>query len=131
MVINYCPQLYKDLKKIGLISSSDVEDGDIDIAVSSIPLVESITTLLTNALKNNLLDHHSNKYFKQPFLKEEWIIRKMRFATDTEGKRGGLRIIFCLNSNQILLVLIKKKRDCLKEELLEKEIIKRIKDYIF
>jgi hypothetical protein len=47
----------------------------------------------------------------------------MRFATDNSGKLGGLRIIFCMDTQceNILLVLVMRKNDCADERNLQRD----------
>jgi len=56
----------------------------------------------------------------------------MRFATDREGKRGGLRIIFCVDSQManIVLVLMARKADCADEKDLQDEFFDRMNEYL-
>ncbi|PIR27594.1 hypothetical protein CO019_01865 [Candidatus Berkelbacteria bacterium CG_4_9_14_0_2_um_filter_42_30] len=134
--VNVCPKFWKDVKKSSCpefnydLAKAEFTELDDLSKIEAIPILQSIVTLIQNAIKDNELEHHSIKYGKQPFLQSGWIIRKMRWAIGNKGKSDGLRVLFCLNENKILMVLIALKRDCAKEEDLEKEIMARIKDYI-
>ena len=58
-------------------------------------------------------------------------IRKVRWGTDDQGKRGGIRVIYywAANANQIFMLMVypKKERDNLTEQqlLLLKKIVER------
>lgn len=135
MLVDVCPQFWRDLKKIKSplatfnLSPDNDSLNDYDRLQLS-RLTASITDLIINALKLSLIEFHSDKYDRQPFLQDGWEIRKMRFAIDNTGKRGGLRVVFCISNNGVLLVLIKHKRDCANENELQKDILTRIKTYI-
>lgn len=136
MLVSVCPQFWRDLKKIksplasfNLSSGGNESLSDYDRLQLS-QLTTSITDLIINAINSNLIEHHSDKYGRQPFLQDGWEIRKMRFAIDNTGKSGGLRVIFCIGDDCVLLVLIKHKRDCANENELERDILARIKTYI-
>lgn len=136
MRVSVCPQFWKDLKKIkSPLASFNLTREDFDSCndydrLQLTQLTTSITDLIINAINDRLIEHHSDKYGRQPFLQKGWEIRKMRFAIDNAGKRGGLRIIFCINNDCILLVLIKHKKDCSNENILANDIFSRIKTYI-
>lgn len=134
--VNVCPKFWKDIKKsacpefdCGFPREDFVALDDI-AKIESIPILLSIVTLIQNAIKDNIIEQHSVKYGKQPFLQLGWTLRKMRWAVGNKGKREGLRVLFCVSSNEILMVLIAIKKDCAKEEDLEKEVMRRIKEYI-
>ena len=58
-------------------------------------------------------------------------IRKVRWGTDDQGKRGGVRVIYywAVNANQIFMLMVypKKERDNLTEQQLSllKKIVER------
>ena len=130
--VNVCPKFWKDVKKLPCCEFNyDLTKGefaklDDSAKIEAIPILQSIV----NLIQNDKHKQHSDKYGKQPFLRQGWIIRKMRWAIGNKGKREGLRVLFCFNDNEILMVLVALKKDCAKEEDLEKEIMARIKDYI-
>ena len=130
--VNVCLNFWKDVKKSHCpefgydLAKEEFSELDDLSKIEAIPILQSIV----NLIQNDKLEQHSDKYGKQPFLQQGWIIRKMRWAVGNKGKREGLRVLFCLNENEILMVLIALKKDCAKEEDLEKEIMSRIKDYI-
>ncbi len=136
MTVNVCPQFWKDLKKIKSplasfnLPTEDTESVNDYDRLQSSQLTTSITDFIINAITDNLIEHHSDKYKRQPFLQNGWEIRKMRFALDNTGKKGGLRIVFCISDDCILLVLIKNKKDCENENEFERNILTRIKTYI-
>ncbi|TSC94195.1 MAG: hypothetical protein CEN91_16 [Candidatus Berkelbacteria bacterium Licking1014_85] len=136
MLVSVCPQFWKDLKKIkSPLASFNLPIDETGLLndydkLQSTKLTTSITDLILNVLNLKIIDQHSDKYSKQQFLQHGWEIRKMRFAIDNRGKSGGLRIVFCVSDNCILLVLIKHKKNCENEKELEKEIMLRIKNYI-
>lgn len=130
--VSICPQFWKDIKKshcqefIYDFAKDEFAELDDTAKIEAIPVLQSIV----NLIQNDIFEQHSVKYGKQPFLQLGWTIRKMRWAIGNKGKSEGLRVLFCLNGKEILMVLIALKRDCAKEENLEKEIMSRIKDYI-
>jgi len=136
MIVNVCPQFWKDLKKIkSPLASFNLPTEDTEFVndydrLQFSQLTTTVTDFIINAIADNLIEHHTDKYKRQPFLQNGWEIRKMRYAIDNTGKRGGLRIVFCIGDDCILLVLIKNKKDCENENELEKDILTRIKTYI-
>jgi len=55
----------------------------------------------------------------------------LRYAIDSnQGKSKGARLIFCINSNNLLFVYINIKKFCADERKLENEFMTRIKNYI-
>ena len=140
--VNVCEGFWKDWKKVckkhkgnELKSLFDSErfngDGlEDDLKIESIPLLKSIRNYIVNSTNQGIIDQVSDKYDRQPFLTMGWEVRKMRWAIDNSGKRGGLRIIFCLNSGHLLLTFVATKNDCDDERVLEKVFMGRLKVYL-
>ena len=134
--VNVCPNFWKDIKRTRSQSLKVADPNELfssldDLKkIESIPVVQNIVSLILNSLDSNILDGQSDKYFKQPFLHDGWVIRKLRWAIDNRGKRNGLRVIFAINECEILMILIATKNDCDDEKKLEKEIMLRIRNYL-
>lgn len=137
-----CPGFWKDVKSLQKHMSSkaevasvyDIEEfkevGDADKAYS-IPLIKAITNYIFSYIPPYMgIDKIATLYGKQPFLTEGWNVQKMRWPVDKRGKRGGLRIIFCENGQDIILIKITMKKDCDEEPELEAEFMERIKEYL-
>jgi len=140
--VNVCDGFWNDWKKVckkhkgsemksffdnDKFNSDELED---DLKIESIPLLKSIRNYILNSTSQGIIDQISDKYDRQPFLTIGWEIRKMRWAMDNGGKRGGLRIIFCLNTNHLILAFIATKNNCDDERQLEKVFMKRIKLFL-
>lgn len=142
ITISSCPEFWKDVKHLYKITKSqryspEVEDEtfkqlDAHAKVETIPAIRAIATVIVNSINEKLLDATSDKYDKQPYLTLGWEVRKMRFATDSTGKRGGLRIIFCIDNPcaNVLLVLVKRKNECANERDLQSDFFSRISQFI-
>ena len=140
--INACHKFWNDIGHLHKVTKSPLYESSVDdelfskydtqARVESIQQVKLIATTIVNAISNNLLPAISDRYGKQPFLSAGWEIRKMRFATDRGGKRDGLRIIFCTDSQStnMILVLIARKKDCADEKDLQDEFLHRITQYL-
>jgi hypothetical protein len=111
-------------------SPADFSQLDDDSRLESIPVLKSIKNMITNVVCDGLITAHANLYDRQPFLTLGWTIYKMRWAIDNKGKSSGLRIIFCLNGNQILFSFVATKNKCADEKQLESEFLHRIKEYL-
>lgn len=136
---NIHPKIWKDWKVISkhhkskefqLFLPVNLEDISDDIKIDSIPQLKAIRNSIINSSKNSQLDSISTPYDRQPFLSKGWKIHKMRWGIDNKGKSNGLRIIFCCNNENILLVFVASKNDCAVETKLEKEFLARIKEFI-
>lgn len=136
---NVHPKVWKDWKIIAKHHKSKEfqsflsgELGGIsdDIRLDSIPQLKAIRNSITNATAILQLESIANPYDRQPFLSLGWKVYKMRWGIDNKGKSSGLRIIFCTNKENILLIFIATKNDCATETKLEKEFFARIKDYL-
>lgn len=138
--VNAHPHFWKDVKEIhkkhkgaqfiSTFGTDEFEEfGDAE-KMDSIPICQSLKNVVVNSIEDGLIDQKSNKYDRQPFLVNGWVIRKMRFAIDNTGKRGGLRVIFCVNGNSLLFVYIATKNQCDDERQLESTFLKRIREYL-
>lgn len=119
---------FKGKEYVSLLTETNGYDDES--LMDLIPHLKSIKNIVVNALADNIIDGVSYNYDRQPYLSLGWNIRKMRYAVDNRGKSGGLRIIFCTNSTNIIFVFIATKRDCADEVRLEKVFMPRIKDYL-
>jgi len=137
--LNTTPDFWKDIKFLQKHTKkkelkpyfNDGEFNNLDDAgkISCIPYINAIKNYIENSLTN--LDGISDKYDRQPFLTYGWTIRKLRYAIDSnQGKSKGARLIFCINSNNLLFVYINIKKFCADERKLENEFMTRIKNYI-
>lgn len=135
--ISSCPEFWKDVKHLHKVTKSQRYSPEVEYEtfkqldshakVETIPAIRAIATLIVNSTKEKLLDSISDKYDKQPYLTLGWEVRKMRFATDSTGKRGGLRIIFCVDNQcaNVLLVLVKRKNECANERDLQNDFFQQ------
>jgi len=133
------PKVWKDWKIIAKhhkakefqIFLPDDHSGITDeIKIDSTPQLKAIRNSITNATASLQLESIANPYDRQPFLSLGWKVYKMRWGIDNKGKSSGLRIIFCTNKENILLIFIATKNDCATETKLEKEFLSRIKTYL-
>jgi hypothetical protein len=133
-----CPNFWKEvdflLKKTKnrlLVPEFELsEDSNSLDRIEATPILKVITTFIlqTSGTQND----QATKVDKQPFLDKGWVIYKLRYAFDRNGKSSGLRIIFCKSetSSNILLVYMNLKAYCTDEKDLEKESIERISEYL-
>lgn len=134
--INICPKVWKDIKFLrkkthnkeleAAFPEDELSNGGE--RVSSIPVLKVITTYIIQT--NGTSVDRSEKYDKQPFLTQGWTIFKLRYAFDNKGTSRGLRVIYCRNGDNFLLVYLNLKVYCTDERALEKEFVKRISDYL-
>ncbi len=123
--------LFKKTKNRLLIPEFELpEDSNSPSRIEATPILKAITTFIlqTSGTQND----QATKVDKQPFLDKGWVIYKLRYAFDRNGKSSGLRIIFCkseINSN-LLLVYMNLKAHCANERELEEESIRRISEYL-
>ena len=134
--INVCPKVWDDIKflrkkthnkELETTFPEDEQNNDEE-RINSIPVLKVITTYIIQT--NNTLFDRSDKYDRQPFLTQGWTIFKLRYAFDNKGSSHGLRIIYCRNGDNFLLVYLNLKTYCVDERALEKEFLKRISDYL-
>ncbi len=101
-----------------------VDDGKV---IKSIDYFNSINTYLSI----NKLEDVSDKLGRQPFLDKGWIIHKVRWGIDNTGKRGGVRIIFAVNSGNLIYLAVKPKKHIENHENeFQEESISRLREYI-
>lgn len=137
--VNACPKFWRDIKELQKqykrkeffpnTDSPIFDEFDDDSKIKTIPYSLAILNMIINCFPN-FLDNVSDKYDRQPFLLHGWVIRKMRYAIDNRGKSHGVRIIYCTNGIELLLVLIAHKNKCENERDLEGEFLRRIRDYL-
>jgi len=138
--ISVLPGFWKDWKQVckkhkgkefsSLYSPDELQMLSDEVKIESIGILNALKNNIINSIEENCLDGQSSPYDRQPFLYQGWTIRKKRWATDTSGKSGGLRIIFCMNEPHLLFVFIATKGDCVDERKLEKVFMQRIKEYL-
>ena len=138
--VNVCPEFWKDVKELRkkispqqgncILSPDDFKEAsDLD-RITSIPIINAIINYINNAFNDDLIDSETTKNGVQPFLANGWTIRKFRYGIDKTGKRGGLRVVFCINRESIVTVYIARKKDGEDEAFMQKECIARFKCYI-
>jgi hypothetical protein len=120
---------HKGKELISWYAPSEFTQLDDEAKMDSIVMLKSIKNMVVNATNDGLINMHASLYDRQPFLNSGWTIYKMRWAIDNKGKRGGLRIIFCINEGHVLFTFIATKNDCDDERQLESEFLRRIKEY--
>lgn len=133
----YCfKSFWKDIKELkrhhikGLEPQFELEDTDDDLVkISYYPLLEAVKNYIFNSYKVQTKNHVIHD--RQPFIKENIEIWKLDWATDKKGTRSGLRILYCINiqNSQIFLSYLNTKPNCANEQLLEKEVFYRIRNY--
>lgn len=133
-----CPNFWKEvdflLKKTKnrlLVPEFELsEDSNSLNRIEATPILKVIITFIlqTSGTQND----PATKVDKQPFLDKGWVIYKLRYAFDRNGKSSGLRIIFCKSEtpSNILLVYMNLKVYCTDERELEEESIGRISEYL-
>jgi len=134
--ISVCPKVWDDIKFLRKKTRNkeleaafpENEQNDDEGRISSIPVLKVITTYIIQT--NGTSFDQSDKYDRQPFLTQGWTIFKLRYAFDNKGSSHGLRIIYCRNGDNFLLVYLNLKTYCADERTLEKEFLKRISDYL-
>lgn len=134
--VNICPKLWEDVKFLRKKTHNkelkanfpEDEQSTDEVRVVSIPLIKVIITYMVQT--SGTMNDRSDKYDRQPFLSKGWTIYKLRYAFDNRGASHGLRIIYCKNEDNYLLVYINLKTYCVDERALEKEFIKRINEYL-
>ena len=125
-----CKKKHKSKEFSSIYSFEEFASGSEEVKIESISILNAIKNSIINSIEENCLDGQSSLYDRQPFLSSGWEIRKKRWGTDTSGKSGGLRCIFCMNENHLLFVFIATKADCADERRLEKVFMPRIKNYL-
>ena len=140
--IDACRKFWKDIRRLHRVTKSPQYESSVDddlfskydahARVESIQQVKLVATTIVKSIGQRQFNAISDKYDRQPYLSRGWEIRKMRFATDREGKRGGLRIVFCVDSQManIVLVLMARKADCADEKDLQDEFFDRMNEYL-
>ena len=138
--ISVVSQFWKDWKSVkkkhkskefsSIYSPEEFLSSSEELKIESISILNAIKNSIINSIEENCLDGQSTLYFKQPFLSSGWEIRKKRWGTDTSGKSGGLRFIFCINGDHVLFVFIATKANCADERKLEKVFMPRIQNYL-
>lgn len=138
--INACPEFWKDVKELRkklspqlvecAVDSDAFHEADDAVKTASIPVVDKITNFIINSHDEGLIESQTIKNGTQPFLAQGWTLRKLRYAVDNKGKSGGLRVMFCLDGNALVLIYVAKKKDGENEVAVQKETISRFKGYI-
>ena len=133
-----CPNFWKEvdflLKKTKnrlLVPEFELlEDSNSLSRVEATPILKAITTFISQT--SGTQNDQATKVDKQPFLDKGWVIYKLRYAFDRNGKSSGLRIIFCKSesTSNLLLVYMNLKIYCTDERELEEESIGRISEYL-
>ena len=123
--------LFKKTKNRLLVPEFELlEDSSSLNRIEATPILKVITTFIlqTSGTQND----QATKVDKQPFLDKGWVIYKLRYAFDRNGKSSGLRIIFCKSeaTSDFLLVYMNLKVYCTDEKELEEESIARISEYL-
>jgi hypothetical protein len=75
-----------------------------------------------NELPNN------DRNGQQPFLSDDWVLWKMRWAVDSQGASYGLRIMYSVNGKHVVFACIKHKKEIKDDESgFQQETIDRLK----
>ena len=141
---NVIQKFWKDIKElqkknIKVLQTDYPADQFLELSegdrIESIPVLNAVKNTIENTILDNVgLDAISDKIDQQPFIKDCWILRKMRYAIDNTGKSGGLRLIFAVNDNgegcEIIFVMVGRKKDVAKEQEFRQEFFGRFKQYL-
>jgi len=102
---------------------------DIESKIDSIEILRAISTFIQNT--SNEPEKYSELLDRQPFIENGFIIYKLRYAADGKGKSQGLRVIFCLTKEPVIVFVgLKFKNAVEDEQKFEAEILWRIKKFL-
>jgi hypothetical protein len=124
-------QLSKDIKPSLLeydVNQEEFENFSASEKFSAIPLLRQISNTIKNKFDKPEEIPNNDKNGQQPFLSNDWVIWKMRWAVDNRGARYGLRIMYSINGKHIIFSSIKRKKEVKDSEAEhQKEAIDRLK----
>ncbi len=135
-----CPDFWKDVKKLSKhikptflecdLTQDEFEKLSVSEKISTIPILRQISSTIKNKFSTPNEIPNNDKNGQQPFLSEDWVLWKMRWAVDKEGARYGLRIMYCINGKHIVLASIKHKKEVKDSEVeFQGETIGRLKSF--
>ena len=133
-----CADFWKDVKNLkGNIKASlldieltaeEFEKLSVAEKIAAVPLLRQISTTIKNKMgKLNELPNN-DRNGQQPFLTDDWVLWKMRWAVDKQGASYGLRIMYSVNGKHIVFACIKHKKEIKDDEKeFQKETVERLK----
>ncbi|MFA6295032.1 MAG: hypothetical protein WC666_01255 [Candidatus Paceibacterota bacterium] len=133
-----CADFWKDVKRLSKhIKSSlleveltpiEYEQLSIVEKISAVPILRQISTTIKNKISKLNELPNNDKNGQQPFLSDNWILWKMRWAVDNRGSSYGLRIIYSVNGKYLVFAAIKHKKEIKDNESgFQKEVIERLR----
>jgi hypothetical protein len=135
-----CPQFWSDVKetkksasKKSLFETSLDEEqfasSDTELKLDSIEIFRAVSTVVQNTFDEP--KQFSVTLDKQPFLEHGFTIYKARFAADGKGQSSGLRIIYCLGKERVILFTCVAFKNAVENEAkFEAEAIWRIGQFL-
>jgi hypothetical protein len=132
-----CPEIWKDIKRLQkkvkrpeIFPDGTVSPEDEIAYFLSHPYLKAIVTTLQNKLSVGELQQIADKYARQPYLSNGWVIWKYRYAIDKRGKSNGTRTIFLVQESSMLISFIYLKNDGDDERAVEAEFKSRVENYL-
>lgn len=106
------------------------EKAEDDLArLKAIPLTETIFNVLSDQENHN----HGVLHGKQPFLEHNLNLYKLRYGIDTQGKSGGIRVMYLKNKDDNTIIFVhtySKKPTPPNGTTIDAEIISRVKEFL-
>ena len=133
-----CVDFWKDVKKLSKhikpsflecdVAPEEFENLSVPEKISSLPILRQISNTIKNKFTTPNEIPNNDKNGQQPFLPENWVLWKLRWAIDKNGARYGLRIMYCINGKHIVFSSIKHKKEIKDIEMeFQKENVDRLK----
>lgn len=135
-----CADFWKDIKQLSKqikpsllecdVSPEEFENLSVSERIAALPILRQISNTIKNKFTSPNEIPNNDKNGQQPFLSEDWVLWKMRWAIDKRGARYGLRIMYCINDKHIVFSTIKHKKEIKDTEMeFQKEVINRLKTF--
>jgi hypothetical protein len=133
-----CVDFWKDVKQLAKhvkpslleieLTAEEFEKLSVSEKIAAVPLLRQISTAIRNKLgKLNELPNN-DKNGQQPFLSEDWILWKARWAVDKHGASYGLRIMYSVNGKHLVFSAIKHKKEVKDDEKsFQQEVVDRLR----
>lgn len=111
------------------LSEEQFASADIESKLDSIDILRAISTLVQNTFDEP--KKVATPLGKQLFIDHGFTIYKLRYAADGRGQSAGLRIMYCLGKEGIIVFLcIKFKKAVEHEQKFEIETIQRMQEFL-
>lgn len=136
-----CADFWKDVKTLGKhikpslleteLAPEELEKMAAADKIAAMPILRQIATAVKNKMgKLNELPNNV-KNGQQPFLSDDWILWKLRWAVDKQGASYGLRIMYSVNGKHIVFSAIKHKKEVKDDEQgFQEEVIERLRVFL-